>query len=305
MLRPPCETVVATFVRAVRVMIAKKLTDEENLSQMEIGRILGVSQPVINQYLADAAKKVPDSLRRQVQETSNEILKARNADATAEEILSTLCKACKQLRTDGEMCQLHKAQVPSLKPFASCTGCRVGDREALDELIFRRRLIVEIEGFRDYLINLPNFAALIPAVGTQIVLAHPSAQSQMDTIALPGGIVSAKGHPVSVSKFAEFGSSRTTAKILLAKRKLSPNIHATIALRNTAKMRGILSQKSLNIMEMAAGKWETEFAKRQSEATEADIIADTGGFGLEPILYCFAENARRLQEIIDFLVKNA
>ena len=308
MLRPPCELVVPNFVRAVRVAIAKKLKSKENYTQQKIANILGVSQPVINQYITENSQEShqnnPD-LQDQIQIIAEEIIETISSRSSAEKVLSTLCLACKRLRTDGELCQAHKDLVPLFQAYRPCTACRVTDVEDLDELDHRRRLIVEIESLINFITSLPKFGQLIPAVGTQLGLAIPSAQALSDIAAIPGGIVSVKGRAVPVSKHGEFGTSRTTAGVLLMKRILATEVGAVISLRNTKKIRKILHDKGMKIMQTSGGdkNWNAVFTTKKIEAAKADVIADKGEIGLEPVLYLFACDAEELKDFIDWLVK--
>jgi len=47
----PCEISAKYVIPAIRLMIAKKLIDEYNLTQSEAAKLLGVSQPSISHYL--------------------------------------------------------------------------------------------------------------------------------------------------------------------------------------------------------------------------------------------------------------
>ncbi len=50
-LRFPCEISARYVIPAVRLMIAKKLIEEHNLTQSEVAELLGVTQPSISHYL--------------------------------------------------------------------------------------------------------------------------------------------------------------------------------------------------------------------------------------------------------------
>ena len=50
-MRFPCEISARYVIPAIRFMIAKKLIDEHNLTQAEVARLLGVTQPSISHYL--------------------------------------------------------------------------------------------------------------------------------------------------------------------------------------------------------------------------------------------------------------
>ncbi len=50
-LRFPCELSARYVIPAVRLMIARKLIEEHGLTQSEVAKLLGVTQPSISHYL--------------------------------------------------------------------------------------------------------------------------------------------------------------------------------------------------------------------------------------------------------------
>ncbi|MCF3652867.1 MAG: helix-turn-helix domain-containing protein [Aigarchaeota archaeon] len=50
-MRFPCEISARYVIPALRLMIAKKLIEEHNLTQAEVAELLGVTQPSISHYL--------------------------------------------------------------------------------------------------------------------------------------------------------------------------------------------------------------------------------------------------------------
>lgn len=53
-----CEVFVRRMLPALRALLAKELIERHGLTQLEVSRILGVSQPLINYYLT-GRRKVP------------------------------------------------------------------------------------------------------------------------------------------------------------------------------------------------------------------------------------------------------
>lgn len=288
--------------------IAKRLRSEEKKSQKEISDILGVSQPVVNQYLMDGGRVsrfiIPE-LDEKIRSAAEEVMKGIVDGFTEERILSTLCRACKRLRTNAELCQAHRTVVPSFQSVESCTACRITEMEDLEELHHRRGLLFDVESLMESVIDLPKFERLIPAVGTQIGLSLNTAHTTRDVASIPGGIVLVKGRPMPVSKHAEFGASKTTANILLKKKTLSNKTNAVISLRNSAEIKSSLNSMGMQIMQTKGGdkNWSNVFKNRRSEAEEAKIIADEGDVGFEAILYLFAHNSAELKTSIINLVR--
>ncbi len=112
----PCEVAVKSLLPPVRAALAKQLMTKHNLKQMEVAKLLGVSQPAISLY----NKKIRGKALDLEKEEEIKGLIEELADSIAERGLShkdftlKFCKICKATRAKGLLCNMHKALDPTL-----------------------------------------------------------------------------------------------------------------------------------------------------------------------------------------------
>lgn len=104
-LRAPCETAVKYILPSVRSIVANHLYKRHGFSQLEIARLMGVSQSTVSRYVnnerglyAQAIEKIPD-LEQKLEEITRYIT---NGVARKQEkpLICILCKYIRQKSPD-------------------------------------------------------------------------------------------------------------------------------------------------------------------------------------------------------------
>ncbi len=121
----PCEVAVKCVLPVVRAMVAKELRSGNGLRQVDVARLLRVSQPAISLYQRDMRGKAMDL------ENDEEIqrLVFKMAEALANdklprtELVLMYCEICKTIRGKGLMCKLHKS-FDSTVDTENCEVCK-------------------------------------------------------------------------------------------------------------------------------------------------------------------------------------
>jgi len=119
----PCEVVVKCLLPAVRAMIAKKLATKYHMKQIEVAKLLKVSQPAISLYYRKIRGKAMNL------ENDREVtqLIEKFADSLAknelshEDFMLKFCEICTVIRAKGLMCRLHK----TFDPDVDVENCRI------------------------------------------------------------------------------------------------------------------------------------------------------------------------------------
>ena len=123
----PCEIAVKTVSPAIRAYMAQKMMDKHALSQIEVARILGITQSAVSKYnkgvrgTTIAIEEIP-----QLQDITDRmiaLLLASPADQT--KVMQLFCQACALVRSRGLMCNL--CQRNQKTKDASCDFCSVLD----------------------------------------------------------------------------------------------------------------------------------------------------------------------------------
>lgn len=120
----PCELAVRAIIPSLRALVAKELIQTHSLKQQEVASILGVTQSAISQYVRRVRGKTLNlsgvvTINMIVKETAESISKK---EASAVYINTMYCRACKIIRENYLMCDLHKRVDPSFNS-EGCKAC--------------------------------------------------------------------------------------------------------------------------------------------------------------------------------------
>jgi predicted fused transcriptional regulator/phosphomethylpyrimidine kinase/predicted transcriptional regulator len=280
------EVVVEEFLPTFRSLLAEDLR-ERGLTQSEVGDALGISQSAVSKYVHGEVtrnEQVADDER--VQE-----LVARVGEGLATGDLSpvgALVEAevlVRRLEARGDvLAGLHEAAVPELA--AHDGDFRVHDPDS--EVRTAERTLASVRRGLRSLENTSGFAGLIPNVGSNLVEALPGAETIADVAGVPGRIFDVKGRP-AVPGDPEFGVSEHVATVLLAARAGGSDARAVLNVGYDEQLRDALPGPA------AAFDAEAPLGEAVEAAVAAEpgarVVYQTGGFGVEPVLYVLGETA--------------
>ena len=289
------EIVVEEFLPTFRTVLAGELRDR-GLTQSEVADLLGISQSAVSKYahgevdtnaevasddrFIDLVERLADGL------TSGEISRVQALVET--EVL------IRRLERGDLLARLHEAAYP---PIAEHDGpIDIHDPEGEFRITERVRSSVR-RGVRK-LEKTSGFASLIPAVGSNLVEALPEATTIDDVAAVPGRILDVKGQ-ATVPGEPEFGVSDHVASLLLAARRAGSDARAALNVRYDKSVIESLEATGYETVEFDA---ESDIESAIQKATEADPDADvlyqTGGFGVEAVCYVLGTDAAAVVEAV-------
>jgi len=128
-MKPPCEVVVKDVLPAIRAILVKELTERHRLSQVEVARKLGITQPAVSQYLrmlrgtslgGGFLKKVEKNVRELAEDIAHGKLEHK-------QIIERYCSICRSMKQRELVCLLHMRITPDLRR-EGCRICLSGDR---------------------------------------------------------------------------------------------------------------------------------------------------------------------------------
>ena len=112
----PCEVVVKCVLPVIRAMLATTLATKYHMKQVEIARLLKVSQPAVSLYYRRIRGKAMsienDAQIMQLIEKFAQSL-AKN-EVSQEDFMLRFCQICTVIRAKGLMCHLHKMFDPTV-----------------------------------------------------------------------------------------------------------------------------------------------------------------------------------------------
>ncbi|MFC7075741.1 thiamine-phosphate synthase family protein [Haloarcula halophila] len=287
------EVVVEEFLPTFRSLLAEALR-ERDLTQSEVAELLGISQSAVSKYVhgnVDRNEALLD--HRGLAELVERLADGLAAgETTSVQALVETEVFIRELERGGLLAQLHEQRVPELAEYEGEFAVHDPDstlRAAEQALSSVRRGLQVLE-------NTSGFATLIPAVGSNLVEALPDGDSIEDVAAVPGRILDVKGR-ATIPADPEFGVSEHVASVLLAARAAGSDARAALNVRYDESIVTALSEAGYTTAEFdAEASVETGVAEALAETPDADVLYQTGGMGVEPVVYVLGPDAGTVAE---------
>ncbi|GAB4305094.1 MAG: thiamine-phosphate synthase family protein [Promethearchaeota archaeon] len=312
-MRPPCESVVRTFLKVFRLVAIRKLR-ERGLTQEEVARLLGLTQASVSQQLGrpfPPQDPVENNLARLVESDASELVEvllgAKDASSpeTHRNALRVACATCRRLRSVGGFaCARHRDEFEDLRRVG-CRVCSEGapevDSARTDE---RKRVVDALVAAADALTADPNFPPLIPEVATNLVCSTSAPRGIEDVAGFPGRIVKVRDQ-ARVLADPEFGASKFLSRVLLGVRSRFPDKRCCACLRYDADVESSLEELDVRVIKLSFPEDQPmDMERRVRELLEAenppalDVLVNLGGRGTESISYVFGGDPAGLVDLV-------
>ena len=294
------EIVVDEFLPTVRSLLAGELRDR-GLTQSEVAGVLGISQSAVSKYAhgdVTTNERIADDER--VEALVSELADGLAAgDVTPVQALIEIEVLVRELETGGDLlAQLHEEAVPELADHGA--SFRVHDPES--DLRTSERVLSSLRRGLRILENASGFATLIPAVGANLVACTPDAADVDDVAGIPGRIFDVKGQ-TKVPSDPEFGVSEHVATVLLAARDHGADASAAINIRYDAKLLAELTERGRVTAEFdESSDVASSVAAAIEDEPEATVLYQTGGMGIEPLIYVLGTDAESVADTVRSLI---
>jgi len=288
------ELVVEEFLPTVRSMLAEDLRDR-GLTQSEVADLLGISQSAVSKYAhGDVARN--DDIRA---DDRVQALVARVGKGLATGDLSRVGAVVetevliRELETRGDLlARLHEDAVPGLADYEG--DFRVHDSDSA--LRRRERTLSSVRRGLRALENTSGIAALIPNVGSNLVECLPETDGVDDVAGVPGRIFDVKGR-ATIPADPEFGVSAHVATVLLAARAAGSDARAALNVRYDPDVIESLAAHDPVEFDAEYDDASAAVGAAMGDAPGARVLYQTGGYGVEPIVYLLADDAESAVEM--------
>jgi predicted fused transcriptional regulator/phosphomethylpyrimidine kinase/predicted transcriptional regulator len=289
------ELVVDEFLPTFRSLLAEALR-ERGLTQSEVADLLGISQSAVSKYAHGEVERnetllSDERLTTLVEELADGLA---SGEMTPVEALIEAEICVRELERGGTLATLHAEAVPELTEFDEPFAIHDPDSRLRKAMQVRSSVRRGVRTLR----NTAGFAGLIPAVGSNLVECLPDATTIEDVAAVPGRILDVRGE-VTVPGEPEFGVSQHVASVLLAARSHGSDARATLNVRYDEDVEAALSAAGHTTVEFDA---ETDLDAAVGEALasqpDATVLYQTGGMGIEPVLYVLGQDAPTVAEAV-------
>ncbi|MFB6082162.1 MAG: thiamine-phosphate synthase family protein [Halanaeroarchaeum sp.] len=290
------EVIVDEFLPTFRSMLAADLR-ERGLTQHEVAEALGISQSAVSKYAhGDIARReafvqderVVDAVERLGEGLASGEMSQVQALVEAEVLIRDLARQGDPIAT------LHEEQVPALRGY----DYDFFAREQESEVLSRERVRSSVRRGLRILEHASGFATLIPNVGSNLVECLPEATGIEDVAGVPGRIFDVMGR-TEVPGEPEFGVSEHVATVLLAARAAGSDARAALNVRYEPSILASLNAMGHETVEFEADDEPAAEAVERAVASapSATVCYQTGGFGVEPIVYLLGPSASDVAEV--------
>ncbi|WP_256392336.1 thiamine-phosphate synthase family protein [Natronoarchaeum rubrum] len=293
------EIVVDEFLPTFRSMLAEALR-ERGLTQNEVADVLGISQSAVSKYVhgdVSLNERVLDDER--VVDLVEEIADGLSSgDMRPVQALVEVEVLIRRLEDGDLLAKLHEDAIPELADHDSTIAVHDPD----NELRSTERVLAALRRGLRKIETTSGFAGLIPNVGSNLVACLPEAEGVDDVAGVPGRIFDVKGR-ATIPSDPEFGVSEHVASVLLAARRHDSDARAAVNLRYDPEIVDRLANAGYRTVEFdAEADVDAAIGAAIEEAPDATVLYQTGGFGVEPIVYVLGEDVESVVEAIRTLV---
>jgi predicted fused transcriptional regulator/phosphomethylpyrimidine kinase/predicted transcriptional regulator len=293
------EIVVEEFLPTFRSMLAAELRDR-GLTQSEVADALGISQSAVSKYAhGDVARRDEFTDDERVRELVARIGEGlTDGEMRPVQALVETEVLIRRLENGDILATLHEESVPELSEYGG--GFNIHDPES--ELRTTERVLASLRRGLRRLENTSGFATLIPNVGSNLVACTPDAADVDDVAGVPGRIFDVKGQ-ATVPGDPEFGVSEHVASVLLAARRAGNDARAALNVRYDPDIVEQLEHEGYETAEFD-GEVDADEAVTAAlaDTPDADVLYQTGGYGVEPIVYVLGPDAETAAERVRGLV---
>jgi predicted fused transcriptional regulator/phosphomethylpyrimidine kinase/predicted transcriptional regulator len=287
------EIAVEEFLPTYRSLLAEALS-ERGRTQNEIAEFLGISQSAVSKYVhGEVEHNERIAADERVQELVDRLAdRLASGGMTPVEALVEAEVCIHELSRDGVLADLHREAVPELSGYDA--GFAVHDPDSRLREAGRVRASVR-RGLR-MLENTSGFAALVPAVGSNLVECLADAADIEDVAGVPGRILDVRGR-AEIPGEPDFGVSQYVASTLLAARAAGSDARAAANVAYDEPTVVKLENEGLTTVEFdAAAPMEEAVVEALEAVPDADVLYQTGAMGVEPIVYVLGPDAVTVAE---------
>lgn len=283
------EIVVDAFLPTFRSMLAEALR-ERGFTQREVATALGISQSAVSKYAHGTVERHPVILDDpRVQELVETI-----ADGLASGEMSQVQAVVetevfiRQLERGDLLARLHEEAMPELASYDLSFSIHDPD----SELRASEQVLASVKRALRLLEQSRGFVSLIPNVGSNLVECLPDATAISEVAGIPGRLFDVTGE-LSIPADPEFGASEHVALVLLAARAAGGEQRAAINIRYSPEFITQLENEGYRGAEFQADYSDISHAVSEVFDPGVDVLYQTGGFGIEPIIYVLGSSAEQ------------
>jgi hypothetical protein len=127
-MKPACEIIVQYILPAIRAGVAKRLIEKYGLSQRQAAERLGTTQPAVSQYKKGLRGYKTGILKdnpRLLELIDSLASRSASGEISQDQLTLEFCNICRYLKSEGDICKLHKELYPLLESCKICLNSKI------------------------------------------------------------------------------------------------------------------------------------------------------------------------------------
>jgi predicted fused transcriptional regulator/phosphomethylpyrimidine kinase/predicted transcriptional regulator len=258
---------------------------------------LGVSQRKIAAYLDTTQPMISRVLKRDVEEYYSEL----KALGLSRDLVDHYVNILVDMVINEEYLKFVITSFGVINRLAITAFCQ-SEREAT-ELCVRGEIVdPDIEHYKrvlNLLITTPCLDRLLPEIGSNLVYSPRPPRGLGDIIGLSGRIMRSTAGAVTYG-YPMYGGSRHVSRVFLLVARGRPDIRYGFNLRYSEEVCRHLESLGLRVVYTGPHSSLESFwaSVERSAELRPDAICDSGGYGLEPVVYVFTDSHEKLLQVL-------
>ncbi len=276
---PPCVLLIEEALPEIRKRVAKEMYSSGS-NQVEISRLLGVSQAMVSKYLKDdnmASCHMEDYIENLTGDLTVTALSGGNkVDMTAK-----FCSACMVMKNNNTIDDAYLKRTGFPLPNVSCFKIRCDN-----DLSFATDELVQA---LEYL-NRRSIKDLIPEVKVNIATCIKDCKGGHEVVAFPGRLTYVDGKLMAI-KTPELGASNHLSSMICTVCKNNPGMISVMNIAFNEIIKKALENMKANIFYLVRKNNDLLEELGRTDLKGHYYIVDRGDFGIEPCLYILGNSS--------------
>jgi Uncharacterized conserved protein len=289
----PEEILVKKVLPKLKFLLTIRLY-EKGFTQGKLSKILGISQPLVNNYLKLRIRGEYETFeelekigikKKDIEELVNYIVEEKVSDSIT--LIRILENFWKNMISSGAICAYH-IKVAHLDP--RCDVCLIKKFQPQN----KKDMIEEIKNALKILEKSSEFHHIVPEINTNIAYALPNARFKFEVLSFPGRLIKFKKRIKAIAE-PEFGASTHLANMLILAHSRNKEIRACMYIKYNKKVQKVLDKIGLDykfnfILDSEDDPVLFSFKKFLEENDVPRILIDKDRKGFEPVCYIFGKD---------------
>lgn len=276
---PPCVLLIEEALPEIRKRVAKEMYSSGS-NQVEIAKLLGVSQAMVSKYLKEN-RIISTHMEDYIENLTCDLTVTALSDGKRSDMTSKFCDACLVMKSRNVINDAYLDRTGYDLPEISCFRIESNNdvSHVIDELVQAL----------DYL-NKHPIMNLIPEVKINIASVNQDHEGCNNVVAFPGRLTYVDGKLIAIKNPA-INSSKHLSSIICAVRINNPGISSVMNVAFNDDIGSALERMMVKVFYIDREGKDPLEELGLTDLKGYNYIVDPGDFGIEPCLYIIGNSS--------------